>query len=136
MKIECPKCYSPSAVLIKEGKRIVIKCLCGIEKEVGSEHGEITIAHNEIEENIQLPRKDTKLLKCLGAMATLSPASTAEVTEELQNRGEDWSADEVASFLTVLRYKGLVEVVNYRKGISGGSTWELTDVAEELMHRK
>ena len=136
MKIECPKCGSQSAVLIREGKDIIIKCLCGLDKLVASEHEAITIAHNEIEEDIQLPRKGTKLAKCLGAAYTLSPATTAEITEELNNRGNNWSSDEVASFLTVLRYKGLVDVVTYRKGVAGGSTWEITDITDDLMCKK
>jgi 23S rRNA pseudoU1915 N3-methylase RlmH len=92
-----------------------------------------SIEHIHIDGEVKLPKKDSKLAQCLGALASLKEASTQEVAKELTKRGESWCSDEVASFLTILKHRGLVVIVVPGKGVLGGSRWSLTATARRLL---
>lgn len=77
-----------------------------------------------------LPRQGTKLLQCLEALASLGVATTGEVARKL---GGKWDSNETASFLTVLRHRGLCDVVVSAKGVTGGSQWTITASAIRLL---
>jgi hypothetical protein len=106
-------------------------------KVVATRLGSITIEHVDTEEDVTLPRRDSKLFSCLAALVGLKEASTGQIAEVLNcgctKKVRQQSNSDVASQLTVLRYKGLVRVDTGRKGVVGGSTWEPTDPAIRLL---
>jgi hypothetical protein len=135
--MECPKCYSKSASFYEDHTGVFLKCFCGNLKLLQSKYKDgSAIDHIDIDEEISLPRKGTKLLLAVGALYSLEPATTKDITE-LVNTGEvlQQSTSDVASQLTILRYKGLVSVTDYKRGIVGGSTWVTTDACKKLMCR-
>jgi len=67
------------------------------------------------------------------SLVALKVASTTQIWVTMNRQDVDeQTMSEVSSQLTVLRYKGLVEVIDNRKGIPGGSTWQLTKQAQIL----
>lgn len=107
--------------------------MCGYHKVVETTQDDITIEHRDSGKNVILPRQDTKIWYCLVALVALKVATTAEVNNRVNKLApETQTASEVSSQLTILRYRGLVEVVEYRKGLTGGSTWKLTERGKEL----
>lgn len=135
MRAICPKCGSESARFEYGPQDVVLRCLCGLHKVVQTKLGTLVIDHSEKPEDVSLPRQGTKLWECLIALHDLKSASTAEITMQA-NIGREaklYDTNEVSSHLTVLRYKGLVVVTEFRKGLPGGSTWVLTDAASKLL---
>lgn len=137
MRAICPKCGSESAWIEYGIQDTVLRCLCGLHKLIQTKLGNMVIEHSEKAEDVTLPRQGTKLWECLIALAQLAPASTAEITV-LVNEGKTvrYDTNEVSSHLTVLRYKGLVVVTEFRKGLPGGSTWVLSPAADKLLRTK
>lgn len=135
--MECPKCSSVSARYIEDHTGVFLKCFCGFLKLVQSKYADGSQTdHIDIEEEVTLPRRGTKLLCALGALFAIEPASTKHVTELVNQSAEIvQTSSDVASQLTILRYKGLVEITDYKRGIVGGSTWITTDTAKRLMGR-
>jgi len=101
----------------------------------------VTITHFESAESIRLPKRDSKLYKTLAVLYAIAPASTAYVTEMLELGARhteaplEFTVSDVASQLTVLKYRGLVEVLSNRKGVVGGSTWQLTTAAKQMFEQ-
>jgi len=134
MNTVCPKCGSPSARYTKVSKHdLAVKCLCGYLKVVFSTIGTMEILHADTEKNIHLPKEGTFLRKTLMVVSVLEEPSSAEITTRLKELGEEFTVSDVASYLTILRTKGLVEVVHLGRGVAGGSTWRLTDTATALL---
>jgi hypothetical protein len=109
-----------------------------LHKLVQTRLGKIVIDHSEKPEDVTLPRQGTKLWECLIALSVLESASTADITQQV-NQGKEakgYDTNEVSSHLTVLRYKGLVVVTEFRKGLPGGSTWILTAAASKLLRAR
>jgi hypothetical protein len=132
--VECPKCYSQSAWLKREGPDTVLRCLCGLYRVVASTLETITIEKVAPENEATLPRRGTKLWDCLTVLAGLAPARTDEITVGVNAaRSDEQSLSDIASQLTVLRYKRLVVALDSRKGHAGGSTWELTPRSRTLL---
>lgn len=134
MRAICPKCGAESAWFEYTTRDVVLRCLCGFNKLIQTHLGQIVIDHAEKAEDATLPRQGTKLWQCLLALASLESASTAVITEQVnEDNSVEYDTNEVSSHLTVLRYKGLVMVTEFRKGLPGGSTWVLTAVAIKLL---
>lgn len=134
MNIPCPKCSSTSTRLEDEGSSILLKCVCGYCKVmVTTLRSGMVIEHIHIDGGPQLPKTGSKLAQCLGSLASLGEGSTQQVADKLSQRGGVWSSDEVASFLTILKHRGLVCIVVPGKGKLGGSRWRLTDKAKTLL---
>lgn len=133
MRTECPKCGSLSARYVKDRTDIILRCLCGLHKVVHSTLETMEIEHRDIGKNIILPRANTRLWHCFMSLVALKQGSTREVGDVMNSStGTVNTMSEVSSQLTVLRYKGLVEVVDNRKGLVGGSTWVLTEKSKAL----
>lgn len=132
-KLECPKCSSMSSWFEKSRTDLTHVCLCGYLKVVFTTLESMTIENNDSGSDVKLPRKDTKLWETLMVLATEVKASSAEVTKRLSEMGKSYTVSDVASYLTILRSKGLVVVVDTGRGVLGGSTWELTQRARELV---
>jgi len=133
MKTVCPHCGSINARYVTDRVDVILKCLCGYHRVVATTLQEMSIEHRETRKEITLPRQGSRLWYCLMALNTIKTGTTASIHTTMNRLAkEEQSMSEVASQLTVLRYKGLVSVLENRKGTSGGSVWELTDVAKKL----
>lgn len=133
MKVTCPKCESPSAWYKVDERDVTLRCMCGYNKVVQTKLKEITIIHADKEEDVRLPRLDTRIHKCMMALKCIEPANSLEVTNFINSmhpQDPTQSVDEVSSQLTVLRNKGIVHPIDRKKGVFGGSTWILTEVAK------
>jgi hypothetical protein len=93
----------------------------------------IETMHNEKEQGVKLPREGTRLYNTLVCLGSIEPASSKEVTDALALRGHIYTVSDVSSYLMILRTRGLVRVVDYKRGVAGGSTWELTETADKLL---
>jgi hypothetical protein len=134
VKTECPNCGSPSARYeITNKVDITLRCLCGYRKVVYSELESVKVQHNDSRDEVKLPKRDTFLWKTLHTLVILSPANSAEITQALVDRGHTFTVSDVSSYLTILRSKGLVEAPESKRGVQGGSTWNLTLRATELL---
>lgn len=138
MRAICPKCGSGSAWLEYGPQDVVLRCFCGLHQLIQTRLGKIIIDHAEKPEDVSLPRQGTKLWTCLLALYELTSASTADITVRVNVGKKDapYDTNEVSSHLTVLRYKGLVVVTEFRKGLPGGSTWVVTPAALRLLGSK
>lgn len=140
IRVECPKCHSQGAWYEKSEFDVTLRCLCGYCKVVQSSLDTVVIEHIDSEEEITLPRPNTKLWNCLAMLIGLQKADTEHITFRLNLTGkEKLTVSDVASQLTILRYKGLVEPVEVtsrggpaRRGMKGGSTWVPRAVAVQL----
>lgn len=133
-RVVCPKCESESAWYETDHQDTWLRCLCGYCKVVASTlQNSIVIEHPDSE--VSLPRRGSDLYRCLAALVGLREATTREIAD-IVNEGVPAEAQQksgdVATRLTVLRYKSLVRVIDERKGISGGSTWVATDATLRL----
>lgn len=136
--MECSKCGSKSARVVEDYSGVFLKCFCGLFKLLQSKYSDGgCVDHIDIEEEVTLPKKGTKLMIALGALYAVEPSTTGEITEliniDCTSPETRQSNSDVASQLTILRYKGLCEVVEYKRGISGGSTWKTTEIARKLL---
>lgn len=107
--------------------------MCGYLKVLSTKIQSIEISHNDVAEEIKLPRKMTKLADTISVLHILQRASSAKITQRLVDLGLDLTVNDVSSYLTILRSKGLVEVVESRRGVPGGSTWKLSDDCLRLL---
>lgn len=134
MKTECPKCGSSSAWFQHTHYDLVLRCLCGLHKVVETRLESVTIQHNDSGADVKLPKSGTHLWKTLMVLSVVGPATSADITGRMNALGEHvFSVSDVASYLTILRSKGLVVATLVRRGVAGGSTWQLTSVCADLM---
>lgn len=134
MKLECPKCGSKSAWYEKTRTDLALKCLCGYYRVVFTTLVDgTTIEHRDKSEEVKLPKEGTHLRATLMALVAVEPANSREITQALNDLGKPFTVSDVSSYLTMLRVKGLVDSLDNKRGVPGGSTWELTDAASELL---
>jgi hypothetical protein len=139
VKFECPKCGQRQSWLEVTGPDVILRCICGLWKVVETQLETVAIRH--IDKKARLPKRDSKLYKTLAVLYAIEPASTAYVTEMLDLGGRTevevivYTVSDVASQLTVLKYRGLVEVVSNKKGVVGGSTWKMTPTAKQMFEQ-
>jgi hypothetical protein len=131
--MDCPKCGGTSARYRKSVYDLTLWCLCGYSKVVFStlDNQEIPVASSP--ESVKLPRPGTRLRKTLYAVDCLEEGDTASITQRLRDMREDYTASDVASYLTILRSKGLTVTTVSRRGVSGGSNWTVSDSASDLL---
>lgn len=130
-KIECPKCSSKNAYLVRKGYDVVLRCTCGMHMVMQTELEQITIEHTEID--VKLPKEGTNLRKTLNVLASMVTATSGEVQQALKDQGATFDMSDTSTYLTILKSKGLVFRVTVRRSVAGGSTWELTDSARDLL---
>lgn len=82
---------------------------------------------------VVLPQKGTKTRRCLFALVNHYPRklNTSQVARStwLDNK-------ETSALLTTLMARGLVERVSERRGLLGGSDWQLTHTAITIIKPK
>lgn len=78
----------------------------------------------------RLPARDTKIYKCLMVVVNSWPSTikTLEIASESKLNGKETSA-----LMAVLAARGLVERLEERRGLVGGSIWKLTQHAAVLL---
>lgn len=133
MKADCPKCLSPNARYQKTETDLSIVCYCGYRKVVFSTLGTLEIMHNDKTQDVKLPKKGTYLFTALSCLWQISPANSREVTDTLTLHGHEFTVSDVSSYLMILRSRGLVVVVDYKRGVADGSTWKCSSTALELL---
>lgn len=133
MRADCPKCGSTNAWYLKTEYDLAVKCLCGYYKIVYTLLGSIEVQSNEAGANVRLPKNGSNLRKTLLVLSVEEGATSGELTRRLGDMGERFTVSDVASYLTILRSKGLVESPIIRRGVAGGSSWKVTDMAIKLL---
>lgn len=133
MKADCPKCLSSNAFYEKTQTDLTLVCYCGYRKVVFTTLSTMEIVHNEKQSNVKLPKPGTYLFETLTCLAQIEPANSREVTDTLTLHGHEFTVSDVSSYLMILRSRGLVEVLSYRRGVADGSTWGLSSVAGDLL---
>jgi chorismate synthase len=91
--------------------------------------GNLTITVTDTATKDTLPRRGTKLSITLGALAGVDKGTTRQIADRTGQ-----SSNDTASQLTVLQGRGLVERMNHKRGVEGGSTWMLTILASKLLN--
>ncbi len=133
MKTECPKCASKNAWYEKTYCDLTLACMCGYRKVVYSTMDDIEVMHNTPVQDVKLPKVGTHLHNTLVCLWSIEPANSREVTDTLILHGNQYTVSDVSSYLMILRSRSLVEVLEYKRGVAGGSTWELTSIATDLL---
>lgn len=133
MKTECPKCGSKNAWIEAGSIDVVLRCYCGVHKVLQTKLLQMEIQQNDCEDDVKLPKRDTHLWVTLQALSVMVSANSAVITQTLVDMGKEFNVSDVSSYLTILRSKGLVRTTESRRGIPGGSTWELTDASIRLL---
>lgn len=132
---DCPKCDSPWAWVEKQGHDTVLRCLCGYYRVLSTTLESAMIDHSETNGDARLPKQGSKLWNCLVVVIGLEQADTVEITDRYNMlHGTGFKTPDIATQLTVLRYRRLVAVLESRRGVPGGSIWIPTDKALELFH--
>jgi hypothetical protein len=131
MRHQCPKCSRQSAWIEKSIHDLTLRCLCGYHKVVFSKLE--TVVPVVQTRDVRLPKSDTNLWFTVMVLWVLERATSAEITERLVDLGKAFTVSDVSSYLTILRGKGLVETVELRRRMAGGSTWEISTEAQELI---
>lgn len=133
MRTDCPKCGSKSAWYEVNQPDLVLRCTCGLYKVVRTTLKNLTIEHVTKKAEIKLPRKDTLLWHTLMTLAGMVQGSSADIVDGMKHRGIDSDVPDISSYLTILKTKGLVVTITSRKGLTGGSTWQLTETCNKLL---
>jgi len=125
----CPHCTQRQAHYeVEDDTKLLIRCVCGYHKVLFDESIDKPIMHVLPKRKTEVPRKGSKLSKCLGVVASVYPKSIK--TSKVAELSLDTSSG-AASKLMVLQHKGLIEKINSMRGVAGGSTWILTNRGAE-----
>lgn len=130
--LPCPKCNGRNTWLERDGSDVIQRCLCGLHKYVLhiTKDGTTIMRAAVKPAQVVLPAIGTKIHACLMAVLEkyADPIHTGDVARnaKLQNK-------ETSALLVALMARGLVQRVEERRGLSGGSTWILTPRAEVLL---
>lgn len=132
-RTECPKCQSQQAWYERDRHDIWLRCLCGYAKVVLTRLAKMEITHVDSGVEVRLPRRDTNLWRTLMCASALRTATSQEITQSVNDLGYTFTVAEVSSYLTILKQRGLVHPLNSRRGLAGGSTWEITEEGKKLI---
>lgn len=132
-RVLCPRCGGFSW-LEHSRAGLVQRCLCGLHKPVIRQaEGTITIIQTAVRPcDVLLPARGTKTRRCLLAVAVPDPG---EITTGEVATSSGLNNKETAALLVTLMARGLVERVQERRGLVGGSTWRLTVASRTLLKR-
>ena len=129
-EIRCPRCGSLSW-LEWQDPDLVQRCLCGLRRYLRRSVEGLTVMHAAVpQREARLPAQNTKIYKCLLAVVEIWPRTimTLQIASTAHLNGKETSA-----LMAVLSARGLVERLEERRGLVGGSIWKLTDSAAALM---
>ena len=112
---------------------LLLRCDCGYLKVLSTMLKQVEITKVDTPSEAKLPRPNTKLWHTIKVLGVMTEANSAKITERLVDLGEEVNVSDVSSYLTILRSKGLVITKGSRRGLTGGSTWTLSDVCIRLL---
>ena len=116
--LPCPKCGGFSWLKI-EGEQVMQHCVCGLNRFIRiSKDGDVMTRIPVRETQLVLPARGTQLSRILGCLVALGDQDSQAIAVSLQI-----TCDKATTNLSVLRSRGLVQVVSERKGQLGGSLW-------------
>lgn len=128
--LRCPRCGGLSWLRF-QGPDLIQKCLCGLHRYLRRDIDGLTVMHSAVPpREARLPAQNTKIYKCLLAVAQCWPATTFTHDVALC---ACLNGKETSALMAVLSARGLVERLEERRGLAGGSVWRLTTVAARLM---
>lgn len=131
MSLKCPKCGGFSWIEF-EGEDAIQNCVCGLHKWLRREIGGDIITRSPIRQGqVSMPERGTQLSQILGCLVALGQLSSGQIALQLSI-----SVDKASTNLSVLRKRGLVEVVTDRKGQAGGSLWSAYPIVIQKYHRR
>ena len=128
--LRCPRCGGLSWMEYHDPD-LIQRCLCGLHRYLRRDVDGMTIMTAAVSQReARLPAQDTKIYKCLLAVAQSWPSTimTLEVAHVARLHGKETSA-----LMAVLSARGLVERLEERRGLVGGSIWQLTTTAAGMM---
>jgi hypothetical protein len=130
--IRCPKCGSGHGWLEEIDQQIVQRCMCGLMRFVArkTENGYEVMHRTVRTEDVRLPVRTTKLYQTLLCVAESYPSAIC-TSDIAVHRGQN--NKETASMMTLLMARGLVNRVERKRGISGGSLWAVSKETITLM---
>lgn len=132
--LDCPKCKSTSSWIEVGRVDTTQRCLCGYHRVIQTKLETATIDFGDVDERVSLPRTGSIMSKLLHLVKANEGASSVTIAGLLSTSlQEDRSVSDVSSYLTFLKSKGLVEPIEYRRGLAGGSTWKVTDPCKALL---
>jgi len=124
-KETCPKCKSEKIWFEVHDSQTLKRCMCGFSMWIFK----VTRDGSTLRRGkVSLPRKDTKLFQLLVLVLRNAPTTT----QQLANSSDDESS-RVGTRMSVLHASGLVTKLVDNKGKAGGSVWELSKRAKELL---
>lgn len=131
-KYPCPKCGAKHSWFEEDGDDLIQRCLCGLTRFIFREleDGTTVMRSGVRVPDVTLPSQGTKIYKCLLAVRNSHPATilTGGIAEHAGLKGK-----ETASLVVTLMGRGLLERVEARRGLLGGSIWKLTVTAKRLL---
>ena len=134
-KYPCPKCGAQHSWFEEDGDDLIQRCLCGLTRFLFREleDGTTVLRSGVRVPDVTLPSTGTKIYKCLLAVRNAYPATilTGGIAEQAGLKGK-----ETASLVVTLMGRGLLERVEARRGLLGGSIWKLTVTAKRLLKVK
>lgn len=128
--IRCPRCGGLSWMEWQDPD-LIQRCLCGLHRYLRRSVDGLTVMTAAVSQReARLPAQNTKIFRCLTAVRNRWPHTTLtqEVATAAQLNGKETSA-----LMAVLSARGLVERLEERRGLVGGSVWKLTKVAAILL---
>lgn len=107
---------------------VIQRCLCGLYLFVQVDSSGGIVAQSTVKSPVKMPSKGTKIRRCLEAVRDLWPNTirTLEIATLAGLHGKETSA-----LMAVLAARGLVQRLEERRGLVGGSIWSLSDIAVE-----
>lgn len=133
MSVECPKCGS-NASFVEDGPDILIKCLCGLLRPVltKSKEGRYVV-HQAPAYQATLPKNGTLKQECLMVLADNYPRrmNSTEIAANIKG-----NTNALSTAMLGLLYLGLVTRLEVNRGQVGGSLWELSETAKNLLNIK
>ena len=114
-----------------QDRDLIQRCVCGLRRYLRRSVEGLTVMTAAVpQQEARLPAQNTKIYRCLLAVSQCWPHTilTLEVAAAAKLNGKETSA-----LMAVLSARGLVERIEERRGLVGGSIWHLTKVAAVLL---
>lgn len=126
----CPKCGQLSWYEQIDAD-IVQKCLCGLHRYAFILRDGILTKHRIPKAEVSLPERGTKIHATLMILAGAYPYPMS--TKAVSKHHGHTMAD-TASELMVLDHRGLADKIEERRGLHGGSIWQLSALGRKRLN--
>lgn len=131
--MDCPKCKSKKTWIEQDRYGKFLRCLCGLTQMIEKYPAVAVIEKSVPTSQVKLPRKGSMFYDTLAILASLELATSATIAQAMMDAGKTCDVSNVSTYLTIMKGKGLVRVVENKRGLRGGSTWAVTDVCKSLL---